>query len=195
MADLIETLNVECGDCDLLESGLTPDCNDRVPGGNDIDIYITNTCDIESWEDSYTDGIIDSITMKSGKVWYLVKANPDSVTFSQPVNAQRGFITFNFSMQITSIAEAGTKEAGAALVNDFINVITNPYNKFTVVITDNAGVKRIIGLNKLGVKVADGTQYDSGAAFADFAGWTVNFSGVDTRVARVLADGIVLPLV
>ncbi len=187
MADLTTTYAVDCNLNCKLDEGLTAPCDPGSAGGNDTSILIVDLCDVVSTTDNYTDNIIDGITLAEGAVWKLVQANPDSVSVTETINEIRGFKTAEISFQITAVADALTTDSGAQAVKDFVDKISNPYNKYVIVLENNAGFKVVYGLNRRGMRIAAGSQYESGSAFADFNGYTVKFTGVDFHMAPILS--------
>lgn len=189
----IKDIDLDCTDC-VLTTGFTPPCNPDSAGGNDLDIYIISTCNIESTEDGYTDNVISDITLSGSSFWYLVKAVPDSVTVGEVHNQQTGSFTYNISFQITAIGDGATGPEQAAAARAFVEAVSNPYEKFSVVIRSNHGngIRYLYGESARGLRIADGTEYQSQGTDEDLAGFTLNLSG-SGNLARAIADSVVLP--
>lgn len=190
----IKELDLECTDC-VLTDGFIPPCQPDSNGGNDIDIYMISTCDIESIEDGYDNNVITDITLKPTANWHLIKAVPDSVTVNETLNVQTGGYAYAISFQISALGEDTTPAEQAALARKFVQAVSNPYEKFTIVITANhgEGVRYIYGETIRGLRIADGTEFASGETFEDLSGFTLNFSG-SGKLARPLAANVALPL-
>lgn len=196
MADLITNLDIPCiGDCGL-SNGLEISCDYRTPGGNDNTIYIINKCNIDSYADNYTNGVVDEITLNPGAVWFAVQARLDTITWEETVNQQSGFYTQTLTFILDLIANAATKDEGAQMLLDFVQQISNPYNNFVAVLAHNGGFRRIFGLYEIrGLKNGAGTVGISGANFEETGGYTITLTAGSSRPAPVLSIDAPLPLV
>jgi len=196
MADVNTILNIPCVGCEL-ETGFQVSCVQRTVSGNDTLIYITDKCNIESYDDNYTNNIIDDINLKPGAVWYTIQGKIDGVVWTETFEPTTGGATQTLTFNTALIAEAVTIDEGAQIVLDFLNTITNPYSNFVVVVSHNAGFRRVFGLLGIrGMKMASGTQGDSGALITDnTAGYTVVLASVSTIPAPVLHINAALPII
>jgi hypothetical protein len=186
-------LNLNCTDC-VLSQGFIPPCEPNSIGGNDNELYIISTCNIESFEEEYDAGIITDITLKAGAFWHVVKAQLDSVDVTASKNIANGVFTPIVTFKIAALSGLGaTPEEKAANAQKFVNLASNPYEKYTIIVKANHGdgVSYAFGLNKLGLKIAEGTEYASGLTNQDTAQYTLVYSG--TRLQVPVASTVVLP--
>lgn len=191
MADLLKTIAVPCTSCKITTDFLAPCAG--ISGGLTTDGYITNLCDIESYSDLGTDGIIDDITMTLTGVWYKVQVIRDSMALTTTVNETRGFKTYALSFQISAINDNTDVVAGYNETRQFMEFITNPNNKFVFIITNTEGIRVVLGIDSInGLRNASGTQQESGKVFDDFSGYTINLSGSSKNFGMALIDTYVI---
>jgi hypothetical protein len=190
MAQILD-IQLECTPCDTLVDFIPPCFQDNA-GGNDFQIYITNTCNIDSI--SYNNnGVIDAITLKSGSRWFDIRAALDTVAVTETLSIINGSFTKNITFQLGALVDAANSILGAAGARDFIQSLANPANKFSMVIEANhgGGVRYLYGDSRRGLRIADDTSYNSNLTIEELAGFTVTFQG-SGRLARPIADSVVI---
>lgn len=179
-----------CSSC-LLTMGFTPNCATKVPGGNNLKFYLIPKCNVVSFDDTYSNGIIDDITLEAGAYFYEVRANKDSVTTTEDVTLPNKFITQTLVFTITNIGDDLDKEVGAQLASDFAADILNSDEGIMVIVEDRAGIRKIYGYQN-GLEISAG-QKVSGAAIADVAGNTITLVGGEPTYAPVLTSDYAIP--
>lgn len=195
MVDLNQVLDdIECNDCGLSE-GIEVSC-ERSPGGNLETIYIINKCQIENYDDSYTDNVIDAINLTPGAVWFPIQTKIDTLSWEVPVDQAGGFYTQNITFNLDLLVQNNDFDLSAQKLLDFVNTITNPYNNFVAVITHNNGRRYVFGLQKgRGLKNGGGSTIVSGATLTDPAGATITLTTGSTKPPFVLSQNAALPIV
>jgi hypothetical protein len=131
-----------------------------------------------------TDGYISAIVLPTGESWYEVKAEQDTLSFTDALldGSNGGKYRQHTVNALLNRLDVDTLNEGDAL----------SLGKFVGVVMDNAG--RLILLGRLsGLKApAGGFDYNSGAAAADATGWTLIQQGVSAEVAPIVKNLAVL---
>lgn len=188
-----KTFNVPCqSDC-LLDIPFCTPCDADSPGGLS-QIWLIPVCELESTEDTDTDGIIDTITLKgSSNGWYTVQAVVDTGSFTQTyVSASN---TFNqvFTFELMAKSFGSDDDEQYANARAFVEKLANNTQGFAVIVQLNNGVRVMLGETNRGLRATDTTAMNSGTdPLADRAGYTIEMSG-PSRTARVVANTITLP--
>lgn len=177
-----------CSTC-LLTSGFATNCTVKVPGGNDYVFYLIPRCEVTGFTDTYSNGVVDDITIDGGASWFQVTANKDSVVTTEDLTPPVNFFTQTIVFTISNIADDLDKEVGAQIATEFVNEIINNVGGILVLVKDRAGIWRIYGYeNGLDVSIS---QKTSGAALADVAGATLTLTGGEPTQAPVVTAAFV----
>lgn len=192
-----KTINIDCTTC-VLDSGFKAPCAPNSPGGNDNTIFIIPTCYLDTISDDGGTGasaIVTGITYTTGSTgWYQIECQPDTLVINENMNLTTGSFSYDIQFQISALANGSDGDAQAAAARGFVDSISNPYEKFTLIATSNAGdgVRYIYGESRVGLKINDGTTFTSGTNIDELAGFTIALKGAGS-IARVVSADIDIP--
>jgi hypothetical protein len=188
-------INTACQELCKLTTGLTYQCNIDSQGGNVETFKIINLCDIVSFVDTYDTGVIDTINLKPGAVWFEATARKDTLQITETYNVENGGFTYAVIFSLFAIADGLTPELGAAKVRDFVTKLANPTQRFVVVTTANhgGGISYVYGANRVGLRLSE-MVFDTTLTTEETANFQITLSGPG-KLGSPVDPAIVLPLV
>lgn len=191
-----KNFNIPCQTACLPTDAFCAPCRPNSSGGNSTLLYLIPICEVETITDAYDDNIITDITLDAGSAgWLTTNAVLDTLTVEENLNTTTGAFNYNISFQLSALAEAADEDAAAAAARNFIDSIANPYLGYMMIIEANHGVRYLYGEgNSRGLRIADGTQYVSGATIDELSAFTITMSG-SGQIARPVSESVNLTTV
>lgn len=155
-------------------------------------MYLISKCNLLDFTQGYNNGPITGFTLESGAFWLPVKLLRNLSTVGQAIAGSTGAVTQTATIQFATLSDNPDKEVAAQEAANFVNDLINDDNGVVMVFTDNAGVRRALGLTT-GLYVADSDGYVSGATFTDVSSYTIVLEGPSTEMALAIEDTVTLP--
>lgn len=130
------------------------------------------------------DGYLDTISLPTGETFYKVDGAANTISFTDALLAGANGAKYR-------------QHTVNAVLNQYDVDVLNEGNalslgRFIAVVIDNAGRPILLGRTGGLTAPAGGFDYNSGAAEADAAGWTLALQGTSTEIAPILKDETVV---
>jgi hypothetical protein len=170
----------------LITSGFSKtDCGFLLGGLKSL--YIANREDVTSITDTTTpvpDGILDTITMVATKVFYKFDFEKDTASFTQELQVSGGN---KYVTQTVTFSLAGQGQAILEVLNEL------SLSKLVVIAETRTGVRTVLGYD-VALEAIAGTNYNSGAAAADFGGSVITLQADAPAYGYELSGATVIPV-
>lgn len=142
-------------------------------------VFIANFEDVASYELSGTDGLINSIVMESGKVFYefSIPPNTNSFTNEEQVSGSQKWINQTVNVIVKN------DDQNAVAVGMQLGL-----GKFVAVMVKKDGKKYIFGRN-VGLE-ATALTFSSGTAAGDQSGLTFTLTAEEVEISPLLIDAV-----
>jgi len=164
-----------------LTQGYNLDCRDAIGGIKEV--YIIETSNISSYTEA--SGVVTALTKKTGTRFWKYQLIKETSNTEEDITGNEQNGTIFYAQKVNVIINKQTTS-----VRNEILLLAKNYVSIAVI--DNSGVGRIFGV-KNGLLLNAGNS-NSGTAWGDRNGYTLNFTGNEIALAQTLDASVVTAL-